>query len=299
VQVKRLDKRISLLARRNHKKGGDMEKTDAVRLGSVQKTLLLPLWGRAKETQKHTPLLIDKTAVEVTEALNYDFNLMSEHIGKFVQYGWIARSLYFDSKVKSFIQQFPEATIVNIGCGLDTTFFRVDNGSIQWIDLDLPDVIALRREYIPETIRNRSVAKSVTDKSWYESIDRKNHVMLLIAGVLYYFDEDRIKQLFGDFGTFLPGVQIVFDYASKLGIKISNKKVLEDGGMDKSACLVWGINNIYEIEKWGCGIEVIDCIPMYKHHKWHFPLMYRIAMKICDITKIMSFAHVRIHGRGN
>ena len=119
--------------------------------------------------------------------------------------------------------------------------------------------------------------------------------MLLIAGVLYYFDEDRIKQLFGDFRTFLPGVEIVFDYASKLGIKISNKKVLEDGGMDKSACLVWGINNIYEIEKWGCGIEVIDCIPMYKDHKRHFPLMDRIVMKICDMAKIMSFAHVRIH----
>ena len=272
-----------------------MEKTDDIGLGSVQKTLLLPLWGRAKETQKQTPLLIDKTAVEVTKALNYDFSLMSEHIGKLIQYGWIARSLYFDGKIRSFIQQFPEATIVNIGCGLDTTFFRVDNGSIQWIDIDLPDVIALRRKYIPESIRNRFIAKSVTDKSWYESIYQKDHVMLLIAGVLYYFDEDRIKQLFSDFRTHHPGVEVVFDYASKLGIKISNKKVLKDGGMDKSACLIWGINNIYEIEKWGCGIEVIDCIPMYQDHKWHFPLMDRIAMKICDTIKFMSFAHVRIH----
>lgn len=107
------------------------------------------------ETQKQTPLLIDKTAAEITKTLNYDFSLISEHIGKFVQYGWIARSLYFDDKIRKFIQQFPEATIVNIGCGLDTTFFRVDNGRIQWIDIDLPDVIALRREYIPESIRNQ------------------------------------------------------------------------------------------------------------------------------------------------
>ena len=104
------------------------KRTDDIRLGGVQKTLLLPLWGRAKETQKQTPLLIDKIAVEVTKALNYDFSLISENIGKFVQNGWIARSLYFDDKIRLFIQQFPEATIVNIGCGLDTTFFRVDNG---------------------------------------------------------------------------------------------------------------------------------------------------------------------------
>jgi hypothetical protein len=44
-----------------------------------------------------------------------------------------------------FIEKHPEATIVNIGCGLDTTFSRIDNGKIQFYELDLPDVIALRK----------------------------------------------------------------------------------------------------------------------------------------------------------
>ena len=73
--------------------------------------------------------------------------------------------------------------------------------------------------------------------------------MLLIAGVLYYFVEKDVKGLFNDFHTFLPGAEIIFDYASIKGIELSNRMVIEKGGMDKSAYLKWGINNILEIEK--------------------------------------------------
>jgi O-methyltransferase involved in polyketide biosynthesis len=36
-----------------------------VELGMVQKTLLLPLWGRATESQKKNPKLVDRKAVEI------------------------------------------------------------------------------------------------------------------------------------------------------------------------------------------------------------------------------------------
>lgn len=119
--------------------------------------------------------------------------------------------------------------------------------------------------------------------------------MLLIAGVLYYFDESELKRLFSDFHTFLPGIEIVFDYASKLGIKVSNKKVLEKGGMDKSAYLKWGIDNILEIEKWDINIKVISHEPMYYKHKKNYSLFHRIGMSLADALKIMSLAHIRIN----
>ena len=118
--------------------------------------------------------------------------------------------------------------------------------------------------------------------------------MLLIAGVLYYFDEIDVKKLFNDFHNFLSGVEIIFDYASKLGIKLSNKVVLEKGGMDKSAYLKWGINNILDLEKWDSNIKVISYSPMYKEHKKNYSLIKRIGMKIADKMKIMSLAHIRI-----
>jgi len=272
-----------------------MGNSSEIKLGSVQETLLLPLWGRAIETQKQKPLLVDNKAVSIINSIPYDFTIISKNINNLSRISWIARSIFFDNKIKEFINVFPEATIINIGCGLDTTFERVDNGKIQWIDLDLTDTIELRKKYISESERRYFISKSVFDTSWYDRIEKKNNTMLLIAGVLYYFDEIDIKKLFNDFHTFLPGVEIIFDYASKLGIKISNKKVLEKGGMDKSACLKWGIDNILEIEKWDSNIKVISNTPMYKEHKKNYSLIKRIGMKIADAMKIMSLAHIKIN----
>ncbi len=272
-----------------------MRDSDEIKLGSIQETLLLPLWGRAIETKKKKPLLIDEKAVSIINSIPYNFTTIAKNINKLVQYGWIARSIYFDKKIKSFIELFPEAAIVNIGCGLDTTFDRVDNGKIQWIDLDLPDTIDLRKKYISESERRQFISKSVFDTSWYDRIKNKRNVMLMIAGVLFYFNEADVKELFNNFHAFLPGVEIIFDYGSKLGINISNKRVIEKGGMDKTALIKWGINDIYEIEKWNSNIKVVGNMPMYKEHKKNYSMMDRIGMNIADAMKLMSLAHIKIY----
>ncbi|HVN49379.1 MAG TPA: class I SAM-dependent methyltransferase [Bacteroidota bacterium] len=271
-----------------------MKDSNEIKLGSIQETLLLPLWGRAIETQKEKPLLVDNKAVSIINNISYDFSVISKNINKFVQFGWIARCNYFDRKIKTFIELYPEATIVNIGCGLDTTFDRVDNGLIQWIDLDLPDTIELRKKYIFESDRRQFIPKSIFDTSWYDKIKNKRNVMLLIAGVLYYFTESDVKNLFNDFHIFLPGAEIIFDYGSKLGIKFSNKRVIEKGGMDKSAYIKWGIDNLLEIENWNSNIKVLNDMPLYQEHKQYYSFIERIGMNIADALKLMSLAHIRI-----
>ena len=272
-----------------------MGNSNEIKLGSVQKTLLLPLWGRAIETQKPKPLLVDNKAVSIINSIPYDFTVIAENIHPISRIGWVARSIYFDKKIKEFINVFPDATIVNIGCGLDTTFDRVDNGKIHWFDLDLPDTIELRKKYISETDRCCFISKSVLDTTWYDVINKQSKVMFLIAGVLYYFDENDVKRMFKDFHSTLPGLEIILDYASEQGIKLSNKVVLNNGGMDKSAYLKWGINDIMEIEKWADYIKVISHEPMYKEHKKNYSLFHRIGMGIADAMKIMSLAHIRIN----
>jgi O-methyltransferase involved in polyketide biosynthesis len=117
-------------------------------LGNTQKTLLLPLWGRAVESQKEEPLLADKKAVEIIEKIDFNFDAFSKSFSIISQLGWVVRSVLIDQVVKQFIEKHPNATIVNIGCGLDTTFERTDNGTIRWYDLDLPDTIELRKKIL-------------------------------------------------------------------------------------------------------------------------------------------------------
>ncbi len=271
-----------------------MSDSNGIILGNVQETMLLPLWGRAAETQKQKPLLTDEKALSIIKSIPYDFTSISKNIRKLSMASWIARSIYFDKKITGFIKEHPDATVVNIGCGLDTTFDRIDNGKINWIDLDLPDAIDLRRKYIPESLRRRFIAKSVFDISWYGSLENSENVMLLIAGVLYYFSEPEVKKLFSDIHLFIPGSEMIFDYASNLGIKLSNKQVIERGGMDESAFLKWGTDNIFETEKWDPNIKVISNMTMFKEHKKNFPVFKRIGMNISDRLGIMSLAHIRI-----
>jgi O-methyltransferase involved in polyketide biosynthesis len=165
--------------------------TGTAALGSIQKTLLLPLWGRAVETNKPRPLLTDPMAVRIVDSIDYDFSTIAANISFVTQLAWIARSLHIDRTVREFLQQQPAATIVNLGCGLDTTFERVDNGRLSWIDLDLPDVIALRRQYVCEEQRRKFIACSMLDETWMDHVTNNSCVLFVAAGVLYYFEETR------------------------------------------------------------------------------------------------------------
>ena len=79
--------------------------------------------------------------------------MLTDNLSDLTQMAWIMRSLCIDETVRIFLEKYPQGTIVNIGCGLDTTFDRIDNGTVRWYDLDLPDVIELRRQFIGETER--------------------------------------------------------------------------------------------------------------------------------------------------
>jgi O-methyltransferase involved in polyketide biosynthesis len=265
-------------------------------LGDVQKTLFLPLWGRAIETQKKVPLLVDNLAVSTVQSINFDFTRIAASDNLISREVWIARSIYFDGEIKSFLEENPEGTIINIGCGLDTTFDRVDNGKALWYELDLPDVIELRKRYIHETERRKFINKSVLDKQWYRIIENKNNVMILLAGVIHYFDEIEVKSLFREFENQFGECDIIFDYCSIKGVKIANRGLLKQAGMN--ARLKWGIDDIYTIEKWDANFKIVNNMTMFSEYKKKFPAIKRIGMNISDLLKIMSLAHIKL-GKSN
>jgi len=137
----------------------DMMEKIKVELGEVQKNLLLPLWGRAVESQKEDPRLVYGMAVEIINKIDYDFTTITKNISWLSQFSWVARSLHVDKTILEFIKNNPNATIVNIGCDLDTTFERIDNGQIIFYDLDLPDVINLRKNFFQENERKERIRK--------------------------------------------------------------------------------------------------------------------------------------------
>lgn len=266
-----------------------------ISLKGVQETLLMPLWWRAEETKNDSPTLIDDKAVQLVNGIDYDFSKFENKIPMVSRYSWIARSIFFDNKIIEFLNSHSdEATIISIGCGLDTTYERVHRERETWYELDFPDVINIRKQVLDETSNRRFLPYSALSNDWYSQIIDKSNVFIFIAGVIYYFTKNEIKQLFQSFREHFGNCSIALDYCSGKGVKIANKKVIKNGKMDNNAILKWGTNNIRKIEEWGIGITVDENMKMFKEYKNEFSLTEKIGMVVSDTLSIMSLAKISI-----
>ncbi len=270
-----------------------METKIKVELGDTQKTLFMPVWARAVETKKNNPVLTDYTAIEIIDSVDFDFSQMSKNLEKINQISWIARCKRFDVIIKNFIQNNPNGTIVNIGCGLDTTYERIGNKSIMWYDLDLPDVIDLKKKFLKETKKHKFISASFLDTGWFDEIPINTRILFIAAGVFVYFEEAEIKDFMIELADKFNGSELFFDVTSPKGVKIANDVILKSG-LDTNAFFKWGINSKNEITSWDKRIRLIDTYYTYKIQGLHLSLRNRITGLISDLLNIQYMVHLQI-----
>ena len=123
-------------------------KVNTGKIAGVPETLLIPLYCRAMETQRPDGIIKDGKAVEMVQSIDYDFSRFDKARGS--QVGVAIRTEILNEGVRAFTGKHPDATVVNLGAGLCTRFTRVDNGRVTWYELDLPEVIELRRKFFAE-----------------------------------------------------------------------------------------------------------------------------------------------------
>jgi len=264
----------------------------SVELGNVQKTMFLPLWGRSVETKKERPLLRDQTALEIIEKVDYDFAGITRNISEISQVAWIMRSLFVDEVIGNYLVSHPKATVVNIGCGMDTTFDRIDNGLLLWYDLDMPDVIELRKKFIKETSRRKFIPASFLDEGWLKKIKVVDGILFIAAGVLYYFEEAEVKTFLKRLADSFPGCEVFFDVASPSGVKVANKRVIESSGLDERSYLKWGLQNTNDILTWDSRFEILKI--QYYFKRRGLPLKIKMIGLISDWMKVQYMILMRI-----
>ncbi len=262
---------------------------------TVQNTMLLPLWGRATASAKNLEILNDKEAIEIIKNCDYDFSTIAKTFGEFGGICYIVRARKIDDAIRRFIRKHPRASIVNIGAGLDTTFSRVDNGTINWYNLDLPDAITFRQNFLPDSPRNTSIAKSLFDTSWFEDVvfNPRDGILFVSAGVFYYFREEQLKAIFEAMAHRFPGGEIYFDAESRQTVKKSNRMVEKTG--NKGAMMYFYVNDLKALESWSPNIRAIACEKYFKgipvNRQWGLGI--RFMMKISDRINMMKFIHLR------
>ena len=178
----------------------------AVDLSGVSATLLSNLARRAAAARAKKPLLDDPLAIEAVERLDYDFTGISRGAS------WHAlRVATFDGAARRFLKRHPDGTVVALGEGLETQFWRVDNGRMRWLTVDFPAVLDLRRQVMPEEPRQQSHSSSALDLGWVDAVDPGAPVLVTAQGLLPYFERAQVHGLIAAMAERLPGSSLVFD----------------------------------------------------------------------------------------
>lgn len=220
-------------------------------LSSVEKTMLIPLMIKSNETKRKNARIKDLKAVEIISKLGID----NPNLDKFMSHeGVIARTILFDKKVSEYIKEHPNATCINLGCGLDDRFSRVDNGKIFWYDLDLDEVIKIRRKYFEETPRRKILTASILDEEWPKNIKVTDDVFIIIEGVLMYFTQEEVKQVFKIIGDNYKATI----FAELMCKKTATMSETHDTVKHTNAKFKWGCDHANEIAEMLENLEVVS-----------------------------------------
>ncbi len=234
-----------------------------IALSALEETLFIPLWCRAHASTKFSSLFYDPKAIELVQSIDYDFSAIDARLDPVIQLASIARAIQCDNILKAYVAAHPGASIVDLGAGLDTGFYRVDNGLIEWYDLDLPNVIAIRRQLLPEPDRVYSIAKSILDVTWCDDLINIDDGVFLVAGAVFgYFSETELKPFFSSLADRLQGAQIAFTAYSQEELRLINRS-LDRVGMT-SAAMKWALEDTSDLIRWDNRISVINEVSFFK-----------------------------------
>lgn len=224
-----------------------------VELGPVQETLLIPLLARARETERPRGLLRDPRAAAIVRGLDYDF---SKWEGGRSLKGAVLRARMFDRYVEDFLVSHPGGTVVEIGCGLDTRFDRVDDGRVRWFDLDLPDTIALRRRFFDDEPRRTMVAASVLDTDWMDRVAAAGGPWMFVAeAVLIYLDGPDARRALAGLARRFSGARIAFDTTAARMVDTQDRHDAMRH-LPRTSWFRWRCDDPREIESWGANLRL-------------------------------------------
>lgn len=266
-----------------------------MQLGIVQETLLLPLLARAEESTWKHPILKDAKALELVEKLHFDKHVAKRHITDIGILGLAVRAYKMDAIITKFMLNHPHGKVLNIGAGLDTAFYRCDNGNVQWYDLDLQDAMALRKKLLPmDNPRVKEIAKSMFDYTWIDDIgDVSGGLLIFIPGVLPYFKAEEIKPLFRTVAQRLPGAEILFDSTNDIARYFIGKKIKKAGMPDTN--LGWGLWHPMQLYNMSPAIKVLKFEPFFKgiSRKPSFGILLNSFMNANDLFRTTNLVHIK------
>ncbi len=268
-------------------------------LGIVEYTLFVPMLGRIYASEHCPNVLYDAKALSLKESLPE--GLMEREMSGQSEYTLLAsasRSTNMDRYIKDFLKRKPDGVIVQLGCGLETTFYRNDNGKTHWYGVDLPNVIEYRNTIMPESERETYIASDAFDSSWLKKVRAEvpdAPILITASGLFYYFEEDKVLGLMrvlqndGD-------IEIVFDTVNKSGMTMMRKQYMKQIHHEDAAMFFY-VDSADELAaKIGGSVKVLAEEKYYSHiDKSGIGLSTKLTMMGSDLMKMVKMVHLELH----
>lgn len=246
----------------------------SIMLSDVETTGLLTLYCHALESQSLNPILKDDKAVEIAQQLTPLLagskdkllrRLAANKVDQRLVVHIALRARQYDQYAKNFLDQNPEGIIVNIGCGIEPRFFRIDNGKTILFDIDLPEVIRFKKKILGESERYRMIAASVFDYQWMDEVAQcgSRPVMFLAEGVFMYLEAEKVKSLVLQLQSRFPGSELVCEVVNEMWVRqplnyLVSLKMQRQLSLGKNAVYRFGISSSRQMETWNAGIQFLD-----------------------------------------
>ena len=242
-------------------------------LSQVSRTAILTLITRVVASEKQNAVFNDPMAVHCLEGL---LSVASQEEKNWIVsrkrfYGSISahdaiagarRARVFDSIASRHIAANPRCTVINLGCGFDTRFWRIANENCRYIEIDLPEVVALKREIFKDRLGYELIGCSVLDPAWLDKVTAEgtSRSVLVAEGLLMFLPKPDVIQLFRRLANRFSDAQFVFDVVPQKYLKGLWRMLLRlETSINWRLDVSWlsGIKDAREIETYAPGIRVI------------------------------------------
>ncbi|MFA5065930.1 MAG: class I SAM-dependent methyltransferase [Dehalococcoidia bacterium] len=245
-----------------------------VKISDISSTMLITLYCRALESRSRNPIINDPEAVRIADTINSRLAGSGERLYRDLAQGKLDKKLTtfislrarrFDDYARAFLSGNPGGTVVNMGCGLDTRFWRIDDGKMGFYDLDLPEVIEIKRKLCREAGRYHMIASSVLDYNWLSLLKNETGgpVLFLAEGLVMYLEKKDVRELVLKLQSSFPGSELVCEVVNESvahgWLKAAmNMRLQRQLHLGRGAMFLSGIRDGREIESWSPGIRLID-----------------------------------------
>lgn len=208
-------------------------------LNGVEDTLYIPLAARIYASEKFPEFFYDEKALSLKAYIPTDS--IEKNTIEYFYMASVCRQQTIDKKIIQFLKKNTQSNVVFLGAGLETAYNRINNIKSDFYQVDLPNVINIRKKVLGNAENERLISGDMFTLEWIKEIDTSMPTMIAVSGVYQYFAESKIIEMIRKMKKQIPKGELVFDVTNSKGLKLANKYVRKTG--NTNAQMYFSIDN--------------------------------------------------------